>query len=66
MFRYRCVCLIGVAEHQLNRANVNPVGQQPARAFVTQVVPVQIDLPEIFPIDSTSLLGASSLVAVGT
>jgi hypothetical protein len=33
-----------VPEHQLDDADIDPVGQQPARAFVTQVVPVQVDL----------------------
>jgi hypothetical protein len=33
-----------VAEHQLDNADIDSVGQQAARAFVTQIVPVQVDL----------------------
>jgi hypothetical protein len=29
----------GVAEHELNDANVHAVGKQPARAFMSQVMP---------------------------
>jgi hypothetical protein len=33
-----------VSEHQLDRPDVDAVCQQPERAFVTQVVLVQVDL----------------------
>ena len=42
---------IGVAEHQLDRADVDAVGQQAAGAFVTQIVAMQIDLLELRPVD---------------
>ncbi|HYE88666.1 MAG TPA: hypothetical protein VEA16_20030 [Vicinamibacterales bacterium] len=42
-----------MTEHQLNDADIDSVSQQPARALVTQVVPVQIDLFELLSIDST-------------
>ena len=40
-----------VSEHQLNDADVHAVRQQPAGALVTQVVPVQVDLPQLLAID---------------
>ena len=36
----------------MNDADIDAVGQQPARALVTQVVPMQIDLLELLSIDS--------------
>jgi hypothetical protein len=35
---------IGVPQHQLNRADVDAVGQEAAGAFGPQVVPAQVDL----------------------
>jgi hypothetical protein len=32
-----------VSEHQLDDANVDAVGEQPAGALVSQVVPAQVD-----------------------
>jgi len=40
-----------VAEHQLDYPGVNAIGEQPTRALVAQVGPVQIDLPELGAID---------------
>ena len=37
-------------EHQLDGADVDAVGEEPARALVTQIVPVQVDLPELLPV----------------
>jgi hypothetical protein len=34
---------VGMAEHQLNRADVHVLRQEATRAFVTQVVPMQVD-----------------------
>jgi hypothetical protein len=39
-----------VAEHQLDDPDVDAVGSQAARAFVTQVVPAEIDPFEMFSI----------------
>jgi hypothetical protein len=44
-----------VPEHQLNDTDVDTVRQQAARAFVTQVVPAQIDALELFSIPLRSL-----------
>jgi hypothetical protein len=33
----------GVAEHQLDDPDVDAIGQEPARAFVSKVVPTEID-----------------------
>ena len=41
-----------MTEHQLDDADIDAVGQQSARAFVTQVVPVQVDLFEPLAIDA--------------
>jgi hypothetical protein len=45
-----------VTQHQLDGTDVNAIAQEPAGAFVTQIVPVQVDLPELLSIDSTSSL----------
>ena len=47
---------VGVTQHQLDGTDVNAIAQEPAGAFVTQIVPVQVDLPELLSIDSTSSL----------
>jgi hypothetical protein len=39
-----------VAEHQLNDPDVDAVSQQPARAFVPQIVPAEVDPLELLPI----------------
>jgi hypothetical protein len=44
-----------VSQHQLNDPDVDAVRQQAARAFVTQVVPAQIDALELFSIPLCSL-----------
>jgi hypothetical protein len=41
---------VRVTQHQLNRTDVDAVGQEAAGAFVPQVVPVQVDLAELLPI----------------
>ena len=38
---------VGMSEHQLDDPNVAAVREQPAGAFVAQIVPVQVDLPEL-------------------
>ena len=53
-----------MSEHQLNDPDVDAVREKPARAFVTQVVPVQIDLSQLLAIDASSGLGALRFVAV--
>jgi hypothetical protein len=42
-----------VPEHQLGYPDVNAIGEQPTRAFVTRVVPVPIELPELGAIDTS-------------
>jgi hypothetical protein len=39
-----------VAEHQLDDADVDAVREQPARAFVSQIVPAEIDPSELFTV----------------
>ena len=56
---------VRVAEHQLDRSDVDAVSQQPAGAFVTQVVPVQIDLPELLAIDPRARLGTRGVDSIG-
>jgi len=34
----------------LDRSEIDAVGQEPAGALVTQIVPVQVDLPELLAI----------------
>ena len=36
-----------MAEHQLNDADVDAIGEEATRAFVPQVVPSQIDLSQL-------------------
>src|SRR5215813_11041465 len=38
---------VGVAEHQLNRADVDTIAQESTRALVSQIVPVEINLFEL-------------------
>ena len=65
MFRYRCVCLMSACPsiNWIVRMSY-AVGQEPARALVTQIVPVQVDLPQLLSIDATALLRANDLVTV--
>ena len=61
--RYRC--LDGrVSEHQLNDADVDGIGQRPAGALVPQIVPVQINLPQLVTIDPSSRSHALRVVPV--
>jgi hypothetical protein len=53
-----------MAEHQPNRADVYVLRQEATRAFVTQVVPVQVDLPQLGAIDAGTWLGALRVVAI--
>jgi hypothetical protein len=53
-----------VAEHQLNRPDVHVLRQKATRALVTQVVPVQIDLPQLGAIDACAGFRALRLVPV--
>ena len=56
---------VGVAEHQLDRADVHSIAQEPTGALVTEVVPVQVDLPELLPIYARTVFRAFRVVAVG-
>jgi hypothetical protein len=38
---------VGVSEHRLDDADIDAVGEQPAGALVSQIVPVQIELPQL-------------------
>jgi hypothetical protein len=53
-----------VAEHQLNDADVDAVGMQPAGAFVPEVVPAEIDPLELFTIPGGTLPRRSRFDAV--
>jgi hypothetical protein len=55
---------ISVTEHQLDRADVHSIAQEPTGALVTEVVPVQIDLPEFLAIDASTVFRAFRVVAV--
>ena len=48
----------------LDRADVHSITQEPAGALVTQVGPVQIDLPELLAIDARAWLRTLRVVAV--
>jgi hypothetical protein len=50
---------VGVAEHQLDRADVHSIAQEPTGALVTEVVPVQVDLTESLMIEANT--GSNSL-----
>lgn len=54
---------VGMAEHQLNRADVHVLRQEATRALMTQVVPVQINLVELGAIDARTRLRTLRLVA---
>jgi hypothetical protein len=49
---------VRVSEHQLDRTDVDAVGQEPAGAFVAEVMPMQVDLPQLAPIDASTGPGA--------
>ena len=53
-----------VAEHQLDDADVDAIGQQPARAFVPEIVPAEIDSLELLPIPRRTFPRRSRLDAV--
>jgi hypothetical protein len=53
-----------VTQHQLDRSDVDAIGQQPACTFVTQVVPVQIDLPKLRAVDASAWLRTLRVVSV--
>jgi hypothetical protein len=55
---------VGVAEHQLDRTDVDAVGQKPASALVTQVMPVEVDLRELLAIDASAGFRSFRVVAV--
>jgi hypothetical protein len=55
---------VGVPEHQLNRANVHSVAQEAAGPFVTEVMPVQVDLAQLGAIDAGTGFRARDVVAV--
>jgi hypothetical protein len=52
------------SQHQLNDPDVDAVREQAAGAFVTQVVPSQVDLLELMPIPLRSLLSGLRFDAV--
>ena len=49
---------VGVSEHQLDGSDVDALRQEAAGAFVSQVVPVQVDLPELLASHADARLGA--------
>jgi hypothetical protein len=55
---------VGVAEHQLDRADVHSIAQEPTGALVTEVVPVQVDLPELLAIDASTGFRTFGIVTV--
>ena len=55
---------VGVTEHQLDCSDVHSIAQEPTGALVTQVVPVQVDLPELLAVDARTGLRAFRVVAV--
>jgi hypothetical protein len=54
---------VGVAEHQLDRADVHSIAQEPMGVLVTEVVPVQVDLPELLVIDAGTVFRAFRVVS---
>ena len=65
MFRYLCVLLdVGVAAHQLD-ADIDSIAQEPAGPLVTEVAPVQVDLPQLGAIDARTGFRALRVVSVG-
>ena len=65
MFRYRWVCLMSAwPSINLDRADVYSVAQEPTGALVTEVVPVQVDLPQLDAINASTRFRALRVVAV--
>lgn len=56
---------VGVAEEELNRAQIQPLREPAAGGLVPQVVPVQIDLCELLAIDAAVRSRARGFDAVG-
>jgi len=56
---------VGMAEHQLDRPDVHVLCQEATRALVTEVVPMQVDLPQLGAIDACTGSRALRLVPVG-
>jgi hypothetical protein len=54
-----------MAEHQLNRTDVHVLRQEATRALVTEVVPMQVDLPQLGAIDACTGFRALRFVPVG-
>ena len=59
-----CLLDVGVAEHQLDGADVHSIAQEPTGARVTEVVPMQVDLPEVLAIDTRTGFRAFRVVTV--
>ena len=55
---------VRVTEHQLDDADVDAVRQEAAGALVPQIVPVQVELPQLLAVDPSSRPGAFCLVPV--
>ena len=53
-----------MAEHELDRADVHSVAQEPTGALVPEIVPVQVDLSELLAIDTSTGFRALCVVAV--
>jgi hypothetical protein len=49
-----CGLDVGVPEHQLDGADIDAVRQEAAGAFVTQIVPVKVDLLQLGPVDTSA------------
>ena len=54
-----------VAEHQLDDPNVDAIRQEPARPFVSEVVPTEIDPLKLLTIPRSTLPRRSRFDAVG-
>jgi hypothetical protein len=63
MLRYRFVVLMSECPRINERLGCRHVRQQAACAFVSQVVPVEIDLAKLRALDTSSRLGPLRLVA---
>ena len=53
-----------MSEQKLDCTQVETAGEPPARSFVTQVVPVQIDLRELLTVDPSARLASRRLDTV--
>jgi hypothetical protein len=68
MFRYRCVILMSECPSInwiVRMSDVDAVRQQSAGAFVTQIVPVQVDLLQLRPVNAHAGLRSFRVMAVG-